>query len=121
MSAETVVRANSNLNFRAAGNKGAKVLCVVTKGTLIEQVGARNLNGFAKGIVYSYRKNDEMQTVADSLDPSQPGATVEVKLGIGAKFIPDKPVDEFERVYGHVEGWFYAPYTTTLVSDEAIK
>lgn len=49
MSAETTVRANSNLNFRAAGNKGAKVLCVITKGTLIEQVGARNLNGFAKG------------------------------------------------------------------------
>lgn len=114
MSAETVVRANSNLNFRSAGNKGAKVLCVVTKGTLINQVGARNVNGFAKGIVHSYRKGSEMQTVADSLEPNQPGATVEIKLGIGAKFIHDKPVDVFGRVYGHVEGWFYAPYTTPV-------
>lgn len=118
MSAETVVRANSNLNFRAAGNKGAKILCVITKGTLIEQVSARNLNGFAKGIVYSYRTGDDMFTVADSL---RGGEFVEVKLGVDAKFIPDKPVDEFGRVYGHVEGWFYAPYTTALVSDEAMK
>lgn len=68
--------------------------------------------------MHTYRTGDEMFTVADSLSR---GLFVEVKLGIGAKFIPDKPVDEFGRVYGHVEGWFYAPYTTTLVSDEAIK
>lgn len=117
MSTETVVRANSNLNFRATGNKGAKVLCVITKGTLINQIGARNVNGFARGVVHSYRTGNEMFTVADSL---RGGLFVEVKLGVGAKFIPDKPVDEFGRVYGHVEGWFYAPYTTVLVSDEAI-
>lgn len=118
MSTETQVRANSNLNFRASGSKGAKVLCVIMKGVLIEQTSARNTNGFAKGIVRTYRTGNEMFTVADSLSR---GLFKEVKLGVGAVFIADKPVDEFGRVFGHVEGWFYAPYTTPVVPEEFKK
>jgi hypothetical protein len=117
MSAETQVRANSNLNFRAAGSKGAKVLCVVMKGVLIEQTSARNINGFAKGIVHTYRTGNEMFTVADSLSRS---LFVEVRLGAGAVFVADKPIDEFGRVFGHVEGWFYAPFTTAVTPQEFV-
>lgn len=120
MSTETQVRANSNLNFRAAGSKGAKVLCVIMKGVLIEQISARNTNGFAKGIVRTYRKGNEMFTVADSMDKTQAGAFKEVNLGVGAVFVADKPVDESGRVFGHVEGWFYAPYTTAVKPQEFV-
>ena len=121
MSAETQVRANSNLNFRAVGNKNGKVLCVVMKGVLIEQISARNVNGFAKGIVRTYRKGSEMFTVADSMDGTQPGALKEVNLGVGAVFVADGPVDEFGRTPGRVEGWFYAPYTTVVTPEELVK
>lgn len=111
MTTETQVRCNSNLNFRSAGNKNGAVLFVATKGTLVNRIGPVNKSGYALGRIDTYRKGNEMQTVADSLSR---GLTVEVKLGKDAKFVADKPVDEFGRTPGHVEGWFYVLLTTPV-------
>ncbi len=114
MTKETQVVCNFNLNFRSAGNKSSPVLFIATKGTHVNILGPVNKSGYALGRIDTFRKGSEMQTVADSLEPSQPGATVEVKLGRDAVFIADKPVDEFGRILGHVEGWFYVAYTTPM-------
>lgn len=111
MTTETQVRCNSNLNFRLAGKPQAKVLFVATKGTLVKRLTEPNEYGFALGRIDTYRKGDEMQTVADSLSRS---LAVQVKLGRDAQFTADAQTDEFGRTPGHVEGWFYVPYTTPV-------
>lgn len=70
-------------------------MCVITKIVPDRAGWAHAISGFAKGMVHSYRTGDEIFTVANSL---RGGLFVQVKLGIGAEFIPDKPVDNSARV-----------------------
>lgn len=114
MSTETLVRCNSNLNFRLTGKPKAKIMFVAQEGTLVNRLTEPNAYSYALGRIDTYRKGDEMQTVADSMDPKQSGVLVEVKLGLDAVYVADKPVDEYGRAPGHVEGWFYVPYTTPV-------
>lgn len=114
MTTETQVVCKSSLNFRLAGNKSSPVLFVATKGTLVNRISEINKSGYALGRIDTYRMGGDMQTVADSFKPDQPGATIEVKLGKDAVFVADKSIDEFGRTPGHVEGWFYVAYTTPV-------